>query len=191
MPPAVTRRLATLAAAGSLVLCVATVGLWVRSYGRLEAIGAGHWVNDDHFKTRLLESTWGNVIVVNVDSLRPSRAWGPLREPGWHYYTSRPREPWSPNDLVPRFVRANPRARTSSGWLFGFGYYFADMDGRPLRAIALPYWSLVLIFAILPALRLRSALRSRRLRRAGRCPRCGYDLRATPDRCPECGWKEH
>lgn len=48
--------------------------------------------------------------------------------------------------------------------------------------VGIPFW----LLTALPLLPL--ALGVFRLRRAkGLCPQCGYDLRATPDRCPECG----
>jgi hypothetical protein len=53
-----------------------------------------------------------------------------------------------------------------------------------------PYWALIAGFlgAGVPAIRAWFA-RRRRVRRvaAGCCPSCGYDLRATPHGCPECG----
>jgi hypothetical protein len=39
----------------------------------------------------------------------------------------------------------------------------------------------------LPAWRLRAWLNARRRKRKGLCANCGYDLRATAQRCPECG----
>src|SRR5687768_17587155 len=53
--------------------------------------------------------------------------------------------------------------------------------------IGVPYWFLFLLFLIAPCRRTIRHLNERYLARVGLCPCCGYDLRATPDRCPECG----
>jgi hypothetical protein len=53
--------------------------------------------------------------------------------------------------------------------------------------VIVPYW-LVIVVAAAPLLAfIPGAIRRCRRRRAGLCARCGYDLRATPGRCPECG----
>ena len=54
----------------------------------------------------------------------------------------------------------------------------------------LPYWLLALLATPLPlwiVTRHRRALIRERRRARGQCETCGYDLRATPGRCPECG----
>jgi len=53
--------------------------------------------------------------------------------------------------------------------------------------IGFPLWSVVLASALLPATWFIIWWRRSRQRKPGQCASCGYDLRATPDRCPECG----
>ncbi|HSI36873.1 MAG: hypothetical protein ACAI43_05780 [Phycisphaerae bacterium] len=57
-------------------------------------------------------------------------------------------------------------------------------------ALVLPYWAPSLVFAVVSATWLvRQTVRFRRrsVASSSLCPACGYDLRATPDCCPECG----
>jgi hypothetical protein len=63
-------------------------------------------------------------------------------------------------------------------------------DGESETWLVLHVWPLVVLASVLPAVGLvrhRNARRRRRRRSNAQCPSCGYDLRATPGRCPECG----
>jgi hypothetical protein len=76
---------------------------------------------------------------------------------------------------------------------FGFGHQHRLLAAGPTRhdsiRVVAPWWSFVLATLIAPVLCVRLALRNRRRGRGriGLCPARGYDLRASQERCPECG----
>jgi hypothetical protein len=60
-----------------------------------------------------------------------------------------------------------------------------------LARIQVPLWAVACLF-VLPLVRgVIMRLRYARRRKEGRCLICGYDLRASPERCPECGQALH
>ena len=57
----------------------------------------------------------------------------------------------------------------------------------PYRAISVPWFFLLAVLTPGAVVWVKYFVRRHRRRRRGHCQFCGYDLRATPDRCPECG----
>jgi hypothetical protein len=174
-----TRRLLNLVTALSLLLSVATAALWVRSY----------WVRDEWYRDRRVRTAAGGkaaVILVVSGGGKVTCRVGRMDHP-WVYGPKTGAEWWPPPGQTWAFAqwRRDPwRERATWPWAFGFDT-FPQPD--PVQwTVDAPHWAPAAAFALLPVARAVPWFR-RRMRRPGLCPHCGYDLRATPDRCPECG----
>jgi hypothetical protein len=169
----------------SLLLCVATAALWVRSYFTRDAF--------PELVTRpgiSVQSAGGRVFLGRVTTI--GTWWTPIQlgiEVEDHALPIR----WQ--NTGPALVYATRivlrRSRPGNG--FGFGTYsdrIVDMSGRRgwnIEVIALPYWAICALFIAGAARLVFPLYHWRTRRREGLCTTCGYDLRATPNRCPECG----
>ena len=174
------RRLFTILSALSLLLCVASIVMWLRSY----------WASDELFWVTVQINPRNNQIWSEVE-------WRWASSEGW----------WCISDFrhegaVTTLTRSDAQRPAT---LVEQSYFqrHSGADSIPMQFSAsrhggetpVPYWLTVLGFAIVPAA--WTLRRARQLMRAAGtqdgethpCPSCGYDLRATPERCPECGAK--
>jgi len=147
------RPLFNLAAAVSLVMMLAVIALWVRSYRMYDALAT----TTQRFPPCLVESNRGRLHAMVFGRRSP-----PAPVVHWSY-TSPPASEHSPQ--------------------FAWAYY-PDPDNIFRWTVAFPHWFLCLVASLLPMYWLLGAYPRRPL---GLCQTCGYDLRATPERCPECG----
>jgi hypothetical protein len=166
------RNLLYAASALSLLLCVATVALWVRSRLRSDHITLS-WRNHDGDALRSLsvESFEGRLAVSRETWQRGGPAGRNVdRSVGEKSYLS-------VHAAEMRFDVAGLR----------WGGYDDRVAARDGWVLVVPFWAVVVPIALLTGLALRARWSAGQRSRAGLCPACGYDLRATPDRCPECG----
>jgi hypothetical protein len=181
------RRVFAVVAAGSAVVCALAAGMWVRGlFVRDDWVAYRYRAAERTLETRVVDWANGWVLVTHSVTVMP-----PGVVPRWML----PMNGTWRHDAGPANVAGVPPAGARGSLVV-----WQRLNTRPLVADTRSFqvalhatWGVrlmmvVVVSAILPAGWVWGFVRGRqRARRAGCCPGCGYDLRASPERCPECG----
>jgi hypothetical protein len=161
----------------SLVLGVVTLLLWIQSYFAYVIVAREAYSG---VGTELI-SVSGRVIFYYFNAYQdepPPQEWGVRTE--------------SRSSRMGQRIEAEFNLTNASRWWHrrGFVAKSTKILGTRCIVVIVPHWLLIGVFFIAPTFK-ANRIRKERITRYRRgnslCPTCGYDLRATPKRCPECG----
>ena len=161
--------------------------LWNASYRQSYVFTVSHskCVDDREASDRVFYSRW---------ELRAMCDQGTIYAPDFsRFVINRPKGPWLRPEAIGWHCSFD-NSRTNALWDIiwnaeGFGFYF---HGRRYPSgntftLGFPAGLIVVLTTIMPLVAFRRIRKARALVSRPICVSCGYDLRATPDRCPECG----
>jgi hypothetical protein len=175
------RRLFTILSTLSLLLCVATCVLWVRSAAMKTGDRFG-WtkVAGEAGRRAEVSSVDGEIRYAHDTAATPFLSAGYADAPGAGW------ESGDPNYIAHRmdsqlFNDEGDRHEWEHAGISFVAWNHGCLD------VSVKDWGLALVAGTLPAVWLMMRLRVSSRVKPGHCTACGYDLRATPGRCPECG----
>jgi hypothetical protein len=155
------------------LLFVFAVGFWIAGYSARYSVA-----RVSASSARRVETSRGELAVSSVTLI--DRPPVPSSTVNWYW------DKYGPRD----FLRIQEGGFERRSPVAGFSFQWATITGVTGCRILLPMPFVVALLALLPLVDLL-VIRPRRRRRyraaAGLCVRCGYDLRATPAKSPECG----
>ena len=179
------RRLFTVASVLSLLLCGVSVVLWVRSTSHEDDLiyQPGHpygwmwWFNSYNGRIQLL---LGEDAIPEFRTAHLRLTTAMVETPGWDSFHVAYAGGAGFGIGTTTFGHFDPSAAYSGTGPMPYVWV-------QLHCVKVPYWSIALATSALPLVWLRGYLRRALRQRRQRCIHCGYDLRASTDRCPECG----
>jgi hypothetical protein len=125
-------------------------------------------------ETSQVRSDDGRIYILCVNGERRAGSWN------FALTEKKGSEAWDTLDRTPRSAEVRRIA------FCGVWYMSHDGNAPVFRAVSIPY-PYLFAPALVPVWVYYRNRRRGNAPGAKPCPLCGYDLRATPDRCPECG----